>query len=131
MKGWHRFVCMTQCALNLQFLNQPQPHPTKNLPDSHLKNDVLASAVGHDLPPLEKGVQLDLIDGRHDLRGKKQLLQVRNAEIGDADGPQAAQRLVPLQHPPGLGPQRRVARGVQQEEVDVVQTQFLECRKKE
>ena len=60
---------------------------------------VLARA---DLVLLQVGVQLDLVDRRHDLGAVEQPAQVLGLEVGDADRADPAVEVEPLQRAPGL-----------------------------
>lgn len=64
------------------------PLQTFHVPKTpHLHNDVLGLAVLHEPRPLQKWVQLDLVDGGGDLRRLCQLLQMDHAKVGHADRP--------------------------------------------
>jgi hypothetical protein len=76
---------------------------------------------------LEVGVHLDLIDGRHHLRGREQRLEVAGHEVADADGPDLAPRVQLLQGSVGLqgAVELRGQRLVQEQQVDHVDAELV------
>lgn len=67
-----------------------------------LNGDAVLAAHLDEVLTLAERVHLDLVDGRHNLGLGQQLVQVRGAEVGDADGSDLAEFLGCLQSSPGL-----------------------------
>lgn len=76
---------------------------------------------------LAEGVDLDLIDGRNDGGVLNKTLDVRGTKVGDADGPYLAELLGGLEGAPGIKALLLIlGRGVNQVQVEIVQTELLQ-----
>src|SRR5690606_13872979 len=82
------------------------------------------TVVGDVIVARDVGVQLDLVDGRHDVGLGCQPLQVSRLEVRDADGERLAGCLQPFEGPPGRHVEVAARqRPVDEQEVDVVEAE--------
>jgi hypothetical protein len=94
-----------------------------------LRRDAVRPAVGIHVGVGEVGVQLDLVDGRHNVAFGREPLQVRHLEVRHADRARAAVRPQLLEHPPRRDEVAVVERGqrpVDEKQVDAVEAELLQ-----
>jgi hypothetical protein len=91
------------------------------LRSTRLHNDAVRCAVGCQLAPLPPRVDFNLVHRRQHGRALRQLLQVRDGEVGDADVGDQPLGQAALERAPGVAAQEGLAWRVEEHQVDVAQ----------